>query len=190
VASGSCGAEYERRPFGRALAERTIEGELHIVPRLRDRAVREVPAPAPHRAVQRASHVLPRRLIPGPQPATNGVLYERDSLLRWPHPVVAGAGPRQVHRAEGVAEEIEGVASGVPQPRLVLVQREPDTGHPAPSRLQHLGRPVAGRPAAFLGARRPQPPREPRFHALVADSAIPACHQGAPSPSCSGSDGP
>ena len=47
-----------------------------------------------------------------------------------------------MHRSEGVAEEIEGVASGVEQPRLVLVQRESDARQPIASRLQHLGRVV------------------------------------------------
>ncbi len=70
-------------------------------------------------------------------------LMAATGLRRRPHAVVAAAGPRRVHRAEGVPEEIEGVASSISEPRLVFVEREPDAGHPSPGCLQHLPRPVA-----------------------------------------------
>ncbi len=63
---------------------------------------------SPARCGSGADDVLPRRLVSRPQPLTNGVPDGRDGLLRWPHTVVASAGPRRVHRSEGVAEEIEG----------------------------------------------------------------------------------
>jgi hypothetical protein len=76
-------------PTAQKATDGVIEVELYIVPRLRDRAIREVAAPAPHGAVQRAGHILPWRLVAGPPPVANGVPDGREGLLRWLHPVVA-----------------------------------------------------------------------------------------------------
>src|SRR5713226_8788899 len=115
---------------------------LHPVPRLRHRAVAEVVGPSPHRAVQGAHDLLPRRLVAGPQSSTNLVPNRGHGFLRGACTVIASAGSRRVHGSEGVPEKIEGLASSVAHPRLGLVQREPDAGHPSPSRVENLAGPV------------------------------------------------
>ena len=58
-------------PSAKKAPDRVVQVLFHIVPGRRDRAVREVGAPAPHGAVQVARHVLPRGLVAAPQPPTN-----------------------------------------------------------------------------------------------------------------------
>src|SRR6267143_4254755 len=41
-----------------------------------------------------------------------------------------------MHRTKGVAEKVEGLASGVAHTGLGLIYHEPDAGHPPPSRLE------------------------------------------------------
>src|SRR5262249_38821317 len=115
---------------------------LHSVPRLPHRAVAEVVCPSPHRAVQRARDFHPRRLVAGPQSPTNLVPNRSHGFLRGARTVIASASSRRVHGSEGVSEKVEGLTSSVAHPRLGLVQREPDAGHPSPSRVENLAGPV------------------------------------------------
>ena len=115
-----------------------IEIQFHPVSRLRHRPIAEVGRPSPHHAVQAPRHVFPWRVITGPQASPDMLLDRGHSLLGRPRTVVASAGSRRVHRPEGIAEEVEGLASGVAYTRLGLVQRETDAGHPSPSRFEDL----------------------------------------------------
>ena len=128
-------------PGTQKAADRMVQMLLHRVPRLCHRCVGELGQPSPLRRGSAHGPRLPTVPGPGPQPLTDGHYDGRDGLLRRPYPVVAAASPRRVHRAEGVAEEIEGVAPSIPHSRLAAVEREPDAGHPSPGRLEHLGRP-------------------------------------------------
>ena len=53
-------------PAAEKATDRLVQMQLHRVSCVRDRAIGEVGRPSPHGAVQSARHVLPRRLIPGP----------------------------------------------------------------------------------------------------------------------------
>jgi len=81
-------------PASEKAAHRMIQIQLHIVARLRQRAVAEVRRPAPHGAVQATRHLHPRRLVPGPKLLPDRRLDGGDGLLRRPCSVVASAGAR------------------------------------------------------------------------------------------------
>ena len=125
-------------PTPKEATDGVIEIQFHPVSRLRHRPIAEVGRPSPHRAVQAPRHVFPWRVITGPQASPDMFLDRGHSLLGRPRTVVASAGSRRVHRPEGIAEEVEGLASGVAYTRLGLVQRETDAGHPSPSRFEDL----------------------------------------------------
>src|SRR5262245_38460057 len=125
-------------PPAEKAANRVVQIQMYRAPRLRDRAIAEVVGPSSYSTVQGAHDFFPWRLETGPQPAPNAFLDGGHRLLRRLHAVVAAAGARRVHRSEGIAEKRKGLASGVTHSGLGLVQREPDAGHPSPSRLEDL----------------------------------------------------
>src|SRR3989441_1735921 len=81
-------------PSAEKAPDRVVEVQLHIVPGLRDRAVGEVGAPAPHGAVQLARDVVPRRLVATPQSPTNVLPDGGDRLPGRLGTVVASASSR------------------------------------------------------------------------------------------------
>src|SRR5208283_2246681 len=117
-------------PAAEKATDGVVQMKCYIMSRFRHRTIGKVGGPSPHRAVQVSPHLLPRRLIAGPKPLSDAVLDGGNGPLGRLRPIVASTGSRRVHGAEGVAEEVEGLASDVAHTRLLLVQCEPNAGHP------------------------------------------------------------
>ena len=81
-------------PSAEKAPDRVVQVSLHIVPRLRHRAIGEVPRPSPQGAVQVTDYVFPRRLISVSQSSTNRLLDGGDRLPGRPGTIVTSAGSR------------------------------------------------------------------------------------------------
>src|SRR5262245_17695593 len=92
-------------------------------------AVTEVCTPASQQAIKLSAHVSPGIQVAGHQDVADLGLEPQDALLRRARAQIPVAILSVVVRAEAVAKEVEALAPGVPERRLLLVEAQPELGH-------------------------------------------------------------